>query len=112
MNYEFEDAYWADANITYYSDTSKKGITNLKIFDNDREKFDTLKNYNPNIKFYDVYSYAPYSLLNKHVNDTSIQSSTYFIKYEDQYEIIEGRRPASMDEVLITKMQFDLFKSM
>ena len=78
------------------------------------KKFDTfppLKNYNLNIKFYDVYSYAPYSLLNKHVNDTSIQSSTYFIKYEDQYEIIEGRRPASMDEVLITKMQFDLFKA-
>lgn len=111
IGYRFEDTYWADANITYYSDTSKKGITNLKIFDNDREKFDTLKNYNPNIKFYDVYSYAPYSLLNKHVNDTSIQSSTYFIKYEDQYEIIEGRRPASMDEVLITKMQFDLFKA-
>lgn len=111
IGYRIEDTYWADANITYYNDTSKKGIINLKIFDNDREKLQILKNDNQNIKFYDVYSYAPYSLLNQHVNDISIQSSTYFIKYEDQYEIIEGRSPASIDEVLITKMQFDLFKT-
>lgn len=111
IGYRVEETYWADVNITYYSDTSKKGITNLKIFDNDKEKLQILINDNQNIKFYEVYSYAPYSILNQHLNDTSIQSThTYFIKYEEQYEIIEGRSPASIDEILITKMQFDLFK--
>ena len=41
IGYRFEDILRADANITYYSDI-KKGIINLKIFDNDRENFPTL----------------------------------------------------------------------
>lgn len=72
IGYRFEDIYWVDVNIIYYSDILKKGIINLKIFDNDREKFDILKNYNLNIKFYDVYLYVLYSLLNIYVNDILI----------------------------------------
>ena len=107
--YRYQDRSWVNSNILQYSDPNKKGLLSINFDSPSSDQLDGILDMFPNLKVNEIYP-SDVDVTFDYLYDKRMSSSRNIMRFNGEYELLSGTLPTYGNEILITRLHYDLFK--